>query len=181
MSRSLALLVAFTALASPLATRASAQVVSAQPAASTPSLPADDRVRLAEAFRLAAAIGDSIWPGWTSAPIAVLLVTPDREFLIRHPRPSADFTRIGYDSLLASEVYVRNRTMSPNFLATFPAVGGLSRESGGVGSARAVLHQRAGAYCESPGPRRSQHQQLPPPYRGRDRDERQDDEPGPQQ
>jgi len=90
------------------------------------TLASDDRIRLAETFRLGEAIGDSIWPGWTSAPFAVLLVTPEREYLVRHPRPSADFTRIGYDSLLGSEVLVRDRTLSPTLLATFPAVGGVS-------------------------------------------------------
>jgi len=94
-------------------------------APATPTLDSDDRIRIAEAFRLGDAIGDSIWPGWTSAPFAVLLVTPEREFLVRHPRPSADFTRVGYDSLLRSEVLVRARTLSPALLATFPAVGGV--------------------------------------------------------
>lgn len=104
-----------------------AQAPSTPPAPPTgATIPADDRVRLAEAFRLAAAAGDDVWPAWTSAPFAVLLVTPDREYLIRHPRPSADFVRVGYDSLLASEVYARDRVMSPTFLATFPAVGGVS-------------------------------------------------------
>lgn len=92
----------------------------------TPTLASDDRIRIAEAFRLGDAIGDSIWPGWTAAPFAVLLVTPEREFLVRHPRPSAEFTRIGYDSLLRSDVLVRDRTLSPSLLATFPAVGGVS-------------------------------------------------------
>jgi hypothetical protein len=89
------------------------------------ALAADDRIRIAEAFRLAAAVGDQIWPAWTSAPFAVLLVTPEREFLVRHLRPSSDFTRLGYDSLLASDVLVRPRQFAPNLLATFPAVGGV--------------------------------------------------------
>ena len=88
-------------------------------------LPHADRVRLAEAFRLANALGDSVWPGWREAPFAVLLVTPEHEFLVRHPRPSADFVRAGYDSLLESEVLVRKRVFSPTLLATFPAVGGV--------------------------------------------------------
>jgi hypothetical protein len=84
-----------------------------------------DRVRLAEVFRLAAAIGDEIWPAWTSAPFAILLVTPDREYLLRHPSPSPEFTRLGYDSLLGTDVLARERRFAPNLLATFPAVGGV--------------------------------------------------------
>lgn len=56
----------------------------------------------------------------------MLLVTPENEFLIRHPKPSKEFTSIGYDTLLQSDVYFRKRTFSPNLLATFPAVGGIS-------------------------------------------------------
>jgi len=92
---------------------------------STAPLAADDRVRLAEVFRLAAAIGDEIWPAWTSAPSAILLVTPEREILLRHPHPTAEFTKLGYDSLLATDVFVRPRQFAPNLLATFPAVGGV--------------------------------------------------------
>jgi hypothetical protein len=89
------------------------------------TLPADDRIRLAETFRLAEAVGDSVWPGWSRAPLAVLLVRPDYEYLVRHPRPSPDFVRIGYDSLLGSDVYARPRRFSLGLLATFPAVGGV--------------------------------------------------------
>lgn len=84
-----------------------------------------DRIRLAESFRLAQALQDSVWPGWSQAPFAVLLVTPEHEFLIRHPAPSSEFESIGYDPLLASEVLVRPRKFAPNLLATFPAVGGV--------------------------------------------------------
>lgn len=84
-----------------------------------------DRVRLAETRRLIAAVGDSVWPGWSAAPSAVLLVTPEREFLLWHARPSADFERIDHDSLLASDVYARPRRYPPTLLATFPAVGGV--------------------------------------------------------
>src|SRR5580765_4936444 len=64
-----------------------------------------DRVRLAEAFRLGEKLGDDLWAGWTKAPFAVLLVTPDKEFLIGHPQPSKDFTSLGYDQRLKSEVH----------------------------------------------------------------------------
>jgi hypothetical protein len=99
--------------------------VAASATASQPGLLPDDRTRIAEAFRLADAVGDQIWPAWSSAPFAILLVTPEREFLLRHPRPSPDFTSIGYDSLLKTDVLVRPRQFAPNLLATFPAVGGV--------------------------------------------------------
>lgn len=89
-----------------------------------PTLPETDRTRLAEAFRLGDQLGDRIWPGWSKAPFAVLLVTPEHEFLIRHPQPSADFVKLGYDDKLKSDVSFRKRTMSPGFLATFPAIRG---------------------------------------------------------
>src|SRR5690606_10038020 len=59
-------------------------------------------------------------------PFAVLLVTPEHEFLVRHPDPSDDFRRVtAYDSLLESAVYVRDRQFPLNLLATFPAVSDL--------------------------------------------------------
>lgn len=82
-----------------------------------------DRVRLAEAFRIGKTLGNKIWPGWDKAPFAVLLITTDHEFLIRHPKPPSDFTAIGDDSLLHSRVFYRKRTMPPNWLATFPIAG----------------------------------------------------------
>lgn len=91
-----------------------------------PDIPAVDRIRLAEAFRLGEAVGNRVWKDWDKAPFAVLLVTPENEFLIRHPRPSEDFTLVAYDSLLKSNVYFRKRTQRTDFLATFPAVGGVS-------------------------------------------------------
>ncbi len=89
-----------------------------------PALSSIDRTRLAEAFRLGDRIGDRIWPNWGKAPFAVLLVTPEHEFLIRHPKPSADFTSLGYDAGLKSDVYYRKRNFPAHFLATFPAISG---------------------------------------------------------
>lgn len=91
-----------------------------------PALREVDRTRLAEAFRLSDQLGDELWVGWSKAPLAVLLVTPDKEFLIRHPQPSSDFTSIGYDTKLKSEIFYRDRKFATNLLATFPAVGGIS-------------------------------------------------------
>ncbi len=71
-------------------------------------------------------LSERVWKGWSKAPFAVLLVTPEHEFLVRHPQPSKDFISIGYDPLLKSEVYFRKRVFQPGLLATFPAVGGVS-------------------------------------------------------
>jgi hypothetical protein len=90
-----------------------------------PRLPDVERTLLAEAFRINETLGDQVWSGWSKAPFAVLLVTPEYEFLVRHPRPSGDFTSLGYDSLLRSDVLYRKRVFAPNLLATFPAVNGL--------------------------------------------------------
>ncbi len=90
----------------------------------SPKLSTTDRTRLVEVFRLADQLGDRIWPEWSKAPFAVLLVTPEHEFLIRHPQPSTDFQMLGYDNELRSNVLYRKRTMSPSFLATFPAIRG---------------------------------------------------------
>jgi hypothetical protein len=85
-----------------------------------------DRIRMSEAYRLGDVLGDRVWKNWSKAPFAVLLVTPEYEFLVRHPKPSSDFSSIGYDSLLKSNICYRKRTMQLNFLATYPAVGGVS-------------------------------------------------------
>jgi hypothetical protein len=89
-----------------------------------PKLSPTDRTRLVETFRLADQLGERIWTGWNKAPFAVLLVTPEHEFLIRHPQPSPDFQNLGFDRELNSDVLYRKRTMSPSFLATFPAIRG---------------------------------------------------------
>lgn len=90
-----------------------------------PRIDETDRIRLAEAFRIGATLGNRIWANWDKAPFALLLVTPEYEFLIRHPKPSPDFTLTGYDALLQSNVYYRERTQPTNLLATFPVVGGI--------------------------------------------------------
>ena len=86
----------------------------------------EERVLLAETFRLAGRLQDSVWTGWSEAPFALLLVTPEREVLVRHPRPSDAFTAAGYDERLGDTLYVRPRQFPPNLRATFPAVGGVS-------------------------------------------------------
>ena len=64
-------------------------------------------------------IGNRVWKDWDKDPFAVFLFTDENEFLIRHPVPSKDFTSLGYDSLLHSEIYFRKRTFSPDLLEAF--------------------------------------------------------------
>jgi hypothetical protein len=86
---------------------------------------ADDRTRLAEAFRLSDRVGERVWPGWRAVPMTVLLVTDSVEYLLAHPAPSPDFASLGRDEVLGLEVWARRRVFPPTLLATFPAVGGV--------------------------------------------------------
>lgn len=88
-----------------------------------PAIEQIDRTRIAEAYRIGEKLQDRLWAGWSTAPFGLLFITDDHEFLIRHPKPNAEFTSIGYDKLLKSEVFVRPRKFQKNFLATFPAFG----------------------------------------------------------
>jgi hypothetical protein len=85
--------------------------------ASTPSLPPDDAVRIAEFYRLASQIQDRLWPGWSAVPTPFLLVTESTEFLTHHPAPPADWKKLGPD------LYARPRQFQTNLQATFPAFG----------------------------------------------------------
>ncbi len=89
-------------------------------AAQTPTvakIPPDDAVRIREFYRLADAIQDKVWPGWSNAPAPLLLVTETTEFLTRYPEPPKDFSKAGED------VWARPRRFPTNLLATFPAFG----------------------------------------------------------
>ena len=81
-------------------------------------MPAADRIRVAETYRLADSLGNQLWKDWTSIPFPILLVTPDTEYLVRHP--ARQFVKSGYDSLLKTEIYTRPRSFPPSLLASFP-------------------------------------------------------------
>ncbi|MCU0650350.1 MAG: hypothetical protein MUF00_20360 [Gemmatimonadaceae bacterium] len=85
-----------------------------------------DALRVREAYRLTAAVQDSIWPGgWGETPFPLLLVTSDREYLFAFPRVPDGFTAsTATDSATATlRIMERPRQFQPTLLATFPAFG----------------------------------------------------------
>ena len=86
----------------------------------------EDKVRIREAVHISELYGEQIWKGFDEVPFSIIFITDTIEFLLFHPNPTEDFTLLGYDSLLSSKVYFRPRQYPLHFLATFPAVNGLS-------------------------------------------------------
>ncbi len=85
-----------------------------------------DKVRIKEALRISAAYSDQLFKGFNKVPFAIILVTDSTEFLINHPNPSPDFILLGQDEMLQTAIYYRKTQFNKHFLATFPAVNGLS-------------------------------------------------------
>ena len=111
----------------PIAVMLAAMLVTAPATAQpAPHISGTDRVRLREAYRLASALGDRVWAGWHDAPFALLLVTPDYEYLVRHPNPTPDFTPTDGDTLLGAPVFYRKRVYPTSMQATFPGVNGIN-------------------------------------------------------
>lgn len=90
------------------------------------ALPDTDSIRIAEAFRLGAAVEDQIWPGWSKAPFGLMLITNDYEYLIGHSHATNNFDTLGYNRELRERVLFRKRLFPTNLLATFPAINGIS-------------------------------------------------------
>jgi len=91
-----------------------------------PTFRVSDKIRIREAITISKKFGDNLFPGYSKVPFAIVLVTDSIEFLMYHPNPTPDFILMYKDSILKSNIYYRRRTFSQNFLATFPAVNGLS-------------------------------------------------------
>jgi hypothetical protein len=91
-----------------------------------PQMRMEDKVRIREAMNISKLLGDSIWKGISENPFTLILVTDSIEFLMNYPSQPSDFTPVGYDSLLESNVYSRRTTFNKHFLATFPAIDGIN-------------------------------------------------------
>jgi len=92
----------------------------------TPSMAPADRVRIAEAHHLAAAVADSVWPTWSAAPFAMLLITPNTEFLVEAPAQGSGWSAVPFDTLFGALIHSRARRFSPQMQATFPLVNGIN-------------------------------------------------------
>lgn len=106
----------------------SSMEVSAQQAPSSPPevvFHEQAQILLHEVFRLGNQVQGHTWPDWSEVPFAMLLVTPDYEFLVHHPRPSDDFGFLEFNEMIGDSIFVRKRQFPPHLRATFPAVGGL--------------------------------------------------------
>lgn len=86
----------------------------------------EDKIRIGEAMKVSQFVSDNIWKDWSKTDFVILLVTDSLEYLVNHPNPSADFTESYFDTYLNSKVHVRKKIFQNNFLATFPAVNGVS-------------------------------------------------------
>jgi len=91
-----------------------------------PKLRQADKLRIKEAMLIADAYGEQIWRGISETPFVIILITDEHEFLIDHPYPSNDFTLLGKDDVLETDIYVRPQQFNKQFLATFPAVNGVN-------------------------------------------------------
>jgi hypothetical protein len=105
---------------------AAAALAAARPAP-TPPAPAPPAVAAAalveDAFSLASAVGDAVWPGWGAAPFDLVLVDGDTEYLVRSDQRPAGFAPVTGASLGGGPVFARPRTFPPPLLAAFPAFG----------------------------------------------------------
>jgi hypothetical protein len=93
---------------------------------SLPGLRYADKIRIREAMTISAKFGDKLFKGFSTVPFTIVLVTDSMEFLINHPNPSSDFRLSGEDEVLKTNIYYRKTQFNPHFLATFPAVNGVS-------------------------------------------------------
>lgn len=123
-----------------------------------PEMRIGDKVRIREAIGISKLYGEKIWAGINTVPFAIILVTDSLEYLVNHPSPSEDFTLLGNDPVLSSQVYYRKAVFNKHFLATFPAVNGLNTivvgtpENTGTNSSEwiiTLLHEHFHQYVNS--------------------------------
>lgn len=83
------------------------------------------KIRIREAMRINEMFSDSIWEGLAKTPFNIILVTDNYEYLVNANEPYTGFSFAGYDTLLSSNIYMRERVFNNNLLATFPVDKGI--------------------------------------------------------
>jgi hypothetical protein len=104
-----------------------ASVLAAVPVAASPPPPGiapAERALVEEALALAAARGDSVWPGWSAAPFDMVLVDGGTEYLVGSDQRPEGFVPFPGPTLGGRPVLARPRTFPPALLAAFPAFAG---------------------------------------------------------
>jgi len=99
-----------------------AAALSGSTAATTSSLELGPVVARTRVF--AASHGETLWPGYGSAPIGFLLLDGDREVLLCQPGEPRGFTADGIDGATGCPRWIRPRTNMPqSLLAAMPLLG----------------------------------------------------------
>jgi len=75
----------------------------------------EDKIRINEALKISQFVSDNIWKEWSKNEFVILLIAD-----------SPDFSESYFDTYLNTKVYTRKKVFQNNFLATFPAVNGVS-------------------------------------------------------
>jgi hypothetical protein len=80
-------------------------------------------ILIAEAQHLRAICGDSLWPGWSTIRIPILLISEDCEYAIDFPTPLPHFTLLGADSVLHVKIQTGRRTHDKDLCAALDVEG----------------------------------------------------------
>lgn len=83
------------------------------------------REHIADARKLAP-LGERVWPGFADAPFGIVLVEAEIETAFCHPAAVSGFEQLGRDPVTGCDMQARARSFDLQFLATFPALDGIS-------------------------------------------------------
>ena len=97
------------------------------PAPAVTSIPSGfpDFTEAAETWRLLAAQGNIVWPGWGQALPPLLIRSGEYDYLIGHPAPPAGFTRVADLTVAGQPVYRQSQHLVPVPAATTWDVAGV--------------------------------------------------------
>jgi hypothetical protein len=80
---------------------------------------------LREAFQLVNTVGNEVWPGWARAPLTVVIIEGDYEYMVNSPSdwdPAGGFELIE-QRFIGQPIYRRDRTLPHALRAAFPVAG----------------------------------------------------------